>query len=116
MKRVLSSNRRVGRSSPHFILRSKARWRTVSSSSFVHSCVVIKSRPRKLVFIVVAPCATRGNTAEIWDQDIPHSPNGVRKGMSWLPLVETCSLIQRYCPQGAPLHVVHRFKSAVGRA
>src|SRR5713226_1536850 len=52
MKRVLSSSKRVGRSSPHCILRSKARWRTVSSSSLVHSCVLIKSRLRRLVFIL----------------------------------------------------------------
>src|SRR6266581_282947 len=50
--RVLSSSNRVGRSSPHFILRSKARCSTVSNSSLVHSCVLIKSRPRKLVFIL----------------------------------------------------------------
>src|SRR5579859_2361215 len=55
MKRVLSSSSREGRSSPHFILRSKARCRTVSSSSFVHSWVVIKSLPRKFVFIVGFP-------------------------------------------------------------
>src|SRR6202165_4720392 len=51
MKRVLSSSRRVGRSRPHFILRSKASLRTVSSSSWVHSWVLMKSRPRKLVFM-----------------------------------------------------------------
>src|SRR6266700_7243333 len=51
MKRVLSSNKREGRSSPHFILRSKARCSTVSSSSFVHSWVLIKSLPRRFVFI-----------------------------------------------------------------
>src|SRR5258708_5763368 len=51
INRVLSSSKRVGRSSPHFILRSKARCSTVSNSSLVHSCVLIKSRPRKLVFI-----------------------------------------------------------------
>src|SRR5579859_6063388 len=51
MKSVLSRSSRVGRSRPHFILRSKASCRTVSSSSFVHSCVPMKSLPRKFVFI-----------------------------------------------------------------
>src|SRR5215470_7054118 len=55
INRVLSSSKRVGRSSPHFILRSKARCSTVSNSSLVHSCVLIKSRPRKLVFILKDP-------------------------------------------------------------
>src|SRR5205807_7017600 len=55
MKRVLSSSKRLGRSSPHFILRSKARWRTVSSSSLLHSWVLIKSRPRRFVFILYCP-------------------------------------------------------------
>src|SRR5579884_2504282 len=53
MKSVLSWSSGVGMSRPHFILRSKARWRTVSSSSFVHSCVLIKSRPRRSVFIFI---------------------------------------------------------------
>ena len=63
MKRVLSSSRRVGRSRPHFILRSKASWRTVSSSSLVHSWVLMKSRPRKLVFM----CCPFFRRLFVWD-------------------------------------------------
>src|SRR5579863_7287233 len=55
MNRVLSASSRVGRSSPHFILRSEASCSTVSSSSLLHSCVLMKSRPRKLVFMKSCP-------------------------------------------------------------
>src|SRR6266568_3260425 len=55
IKRVLSSSSREGRSSPHCILRSKASRRTVSSSSLVHSWVLIKSLPRRFVFMIGFP-------------------------------------------------------------
>src|SRR5258708_37668187 len=61
INRVLSSSKRVGRSSPHFILRSEARCSTVSNSSLVHSCVLIKSRPRKFVFIIIRSFLCRYN-------------------------------------------------------
>src|SRR5258708_37798539 len=50
INRVLSSSKREGRSRPHFILRSEARCSTVSNSSLVHSCVLIKSQPRQFAF------------------------------------------------------------------
>src|SRR5579885_2853524 len=76
MKSVLSWSSGVGMSRPHFILRSKARCKTVSSSSFVHSCVLIKSRPRRSVFIVLYPFS-------VVSPDRPPARGGPRGGHFW---------------------------------